>query len=199
MKTINIKWRKYGTNVTLARPGRPSKMDDKTRRKAVRDVAKSPTATLRERQEFLSMSMRDYGVGWQDRGPIVQRKTPMSGSILQKDIWNLPKNVWGKCVMMKPRLNFLDIIPEAIFVAKTTLHITKSTPLEAWWWPRPALFLFSWNWGLGQGWREDYVPNTNQCWHKTFGLLLESWKWRGTLSTTMTQILTQHDNDSTKQ
>lgn len=32
VKTVIIKWRKYGTTVTLPRTGRPTKVDEKTRR-----------------------------------------------------------------------------------------------------------------------------------------------------------------------
>ncbi|XP_077348675.1 ubiquitin carboxyl-terminal hydrolase 14 isoform X1 [Lithobates pipiens] len=53
VKTIVIKWRKYGTTVTLPRTGRPPKIDEKTRRKLVREAAKRPTATLKEPQEYL--------------------------------------------------------------------------------------------------------------------------------------------------
>ncbi|KAI3360768.1 hypothetical protein L3Q82_013010 [Scortum barcoo] len=48
VKTVIIKWRKYGTTVTLPRTGRPSKIDDKTRRKLVREAAKRPTVQHNE-------------------------------------------------------------------------------------------------------------------------------------------------------
>ena len=54
VKTVIIKWRKYGTTETLPRTGRPSKIDEKTRRKLVREASKRPTATLKELQEFLA-------------------------------------------------------------------------------------------------------------------------------------------------
>ncbi len=54
MKTVSIKWRKYSSTVILPRTGRPSKIDEKVRRKLVREAAKSPTATLKELQEFLA-------------------------------------------------------------------------------------------------------------------------------------------------
>lgn len=54
VKTVIIKWRKYGATVILPRIGCPSKIDEKMRRKLVREAAKRPTATLREPQEFLA-------------------------------------------------------------------------------------------------------------------------------------------------
>ncbi|KAI3373894.1 hypothetical protein L3Q82_022462, partial [Scortum barcoo] len=46
VKTVIIKWRKYGTTVTLPRTGRPSKIDDKTRRKLVREAAKTADSNI---------------------------------------------------------------------------------------------------------------------------------------------------------
>uniref|UniRef100_A0AAY5K308 Transposase Tc1-like domain-containing protein n=1 Tax=Esox lucius TaxID=8010 RepID=A0AAY5K308_ESOLU len=43
---------KYDTTGTLPRTGRPSKIDEKMRRKLVREASKRPTATLKELQEF---------------------------------------------------------------------------------------------------------------------------------------------------
>ena len=54
VKTIINKWRKYGTTVTLLRTGRPPKIDERTKRKLVREAAKRPTATLKELQQFLA-------------------------------------------------------------------------------------------------------------------------------------------------
>ncbi len=53
VKTIIIKWRKYGATVILLSTGCPSKIDEKIKRKLVREAAKRPTATLKELQEFL--------------------------------------------------------------------------------------------------------------------------------------------------
>ncbi len=54
VKTVIIKWRKYGATVILRSTGCPSKIDEKMRRKQVREAAKRPTATLKELQEFLA-------------------------------------------------------------------------------------------------------------------------------------------------
>ena len=99
VKTVIIKWRKYGTTVTLPRTGRPSKIDDKTRRKLVREAAKRPTATLKELQEFLASTgcvvhvktisrlLHMSGLwGRVARRLILQRITSKLGLILQKDI-----------------------------------------------------------------------------------------------------------------
>ncbi|XP_019732732.1 histone-lysine N-methyltransferase NSD2 [Hippocampus comes] len=53
VKTVVVKWRKYGTTVTLPRTGRPSKINEKMTRKLVREAAERPTETLKERQELL--------------------------------------------------------------------------------------------------------------------------------------------------
>uniref|UniRef100_A0AAY5KI17 Transposase Tc1-like domain-containing protein n=1 Tax=Esox lucius TaxID=8010 RepID=A0AAY5KI17_ESOLU len=42
------------TSETLPRTGCPSKIDEKMRRKLVREASKRPTATLKELQEFLA-------------------------------------------------------------------------------------------------------------------------------------------------
>uniref|UniRef100_A0A803JMT1 Transposase Tc1-like domain-containing protein n=1 Tax=Xenopus tropicalis TaxID=8364 RepID=A0A803JMT1_XENTR len=54
VKTVIINCRKYGTTVTLPRTGCPSKIDEKTRRKLVREATKRPTATLKELQQYLA-------------------------------------------------------------------------------------------------------------------------------------------------
>lgn len=54
VKTIIIKWRKYGPTVTLPRTGHPSKIVDKVRKKLVREAGKRPTLTLKKLQEFLA-------------------------------------------------------------------------------------------------------------------------------------------------
>lgn len=53
MKTAIIKWRKCITKVTLPRTGRPSKTDEETRRKLVREASERPTATVKELLGFL--------------------------------------------------------------------------------------------------------------------------------------------------
>uniref|UniRef100_A0AAY5KLD1 Transposase Tc1-like domain-containing protein n=1 Tax=Esox lucius TaxID=8010 RepID=A0AAY5KLD1_ESOLU len=53
VKTVIIELRKYGTTETLLRTGRPSKMDEKTR-KLVREASKRPKETLKELQEILA-------------------------------------------------------------------------------------------------------------------------------------------------
>ncbi|KAI3371760.1 hypothetical protein L3Q82_024309, partial [Scortum barcoo] len=65
---------------------------------------------------------------------------------------------------MKPRLNFLAIIPKSIFGTKTnTAHHQKNTKpySEAWWWQHHALglFFFSWNWGLYTTMTQSTHPN----------------------------------------
>ena len=47
VKTINKKWKAYGTTKTLPRSGRPFKLDDQARR-LIREVTKRPMTTLKE-------------------------------------------------------------------------------------------------------------------------------------------------------
>ncbi|XP_057696935.1 uncharacterized protein LOC130918837 [Corythoichthys intestinalis] len=54
VKSVLVRWRKNGTTVTLPRTGRPSKIDEKTRKELVKEAVKRPTATLKELQEFLA-------------------------------------------------------------------------------------------------------------------------------------------------
>ncbi|XP_056413529.1 hepatocyte nuclear factor 1-beta isoform X3 [Hyla sarda] len=55
VKTVIIKWKKYGTADTLTRTGLPSTIDEKTRRKLGREAFYRSTARLKELQEFLAM------------------------------------------------------------------------------------------------------------------------------------------------
>lgn len=48
MKSVIIKWRKYGTKVTLPRTGRPSRIDERMRRKLFGEASKRPTAISKE-------------------------------------------------------------------------------------------------------------------------------------------------------
>ncbi|MBN3277029.1 MYPN protein, partial [Polyodon spathula] len=53
VKTIK-KWKVYGTTKTLPRSGRPSKLDDRVRRRLIREASKRPKATLQELQAFMA-------------------------------------------------------------------------------------------------------------------------------------------------
>ena len=54
VKTIIKKWKAYGTTNTLPRSGRPSKLDDKARRRLIREATKRPMATLKELHPFMA-------------------------------------------------------------------------------------------------------------------------------------------------
>ena len=54
VKTIIKKWKVYGTTKTLPRSGRPSKLDDRARRRLIREATKRPMATLQELQAFMA-------------------------------------------------------------------------------------------------------------------------------------------------
>ncbi len=118
----------------LPSTGCPSKIDEKMRRKLVREAAKRPTATLKELQEFLAST-----------GCVVHMTT-ISHILQMSGLWGGKKNIqawldfakthykspkaYGKMCygLMKTRLNFLAIILKGMFGTKTTLHITKGTP-----------------------------------------------------------------------
>ena len=53
VKKIIRKWKVDGTIRTLPRSGRPSKLDDKTRRRLMREATKRPMSTLKELQAFM--------------------------------------------------------------------------------------------------------------------------------------------------
>uniref|UniRef100_A0AAR2JMY3 Transposase Tc1-like domain-containing protein n=1 Tax=Pygocentrus nattereri TaxID=42514 RepID=A0AAR2JMY3_PYGNA len=132
VKTVIIKWRKHGTTVTLPRTGRPSKIDDKTRRKLVREAAKRPTATLKELQEFLASTSCAVHV------TTISHLLHMSG-------------LWGRVARRKPYLSKKNIQAQLNF-AKRHLksHKCMCTVVAA---SCFGLFFFSWNWGLSQGGR----------------------------------------------
>uniref|UniRef100_A0A803KET0 Tc1-like transposase DDE domain-containing protein n=1 Tax=Xenopus tropicalis TaxID=8364 RepID=A0A803KET0_XENTR len=83
VKTVIVKWRKYGTTVTLPRTGRPSKIDEKTKRKLVREATKRPTSTLKELQEYL---------------PFLTKKNIQARVHFAKTHLKSPKSMWEKVV-----------------------------------------------------------------------------------------------------
>uniref|UniRef100_A0AAY5K3U8 Transposase Tc1-like domain-containing protein n=1 Tax=Esox lucius TaxID=8010 RepID=A0AAY5K3U8_ESOLU len=113
VKTVIIKWRKYGTTETLPRTGRPSKIDEKTRRKLVREASKRPTAILKEMQELLAstgsvlhmitISRILHMNGLWDRvarRPFLTKKNIQARLKFAKTKIKSPKSMWGKCVMV---------------------------------------------------------------------------------------------------
>jgi len=54
VKTIIKTWNANGTTKTLPKTGRPSKLDDKARRKLIREATKRPMATLKELHAFMA-------------------------------------------------------------------------------------------------------------------------------------------------
>ena len=54
VKTIIKKWKAYGTTKTLPSSGRPSKLDDQTRRRLTGEATKWPMATLKELHAFMA-------------------------------------------------------------------------------------------------------------------------------------------------
>ncbi|XP_039659923.1 protein myomaker isoform X2 [Perca fluviatilis] len=56
VKSIIKKWKVFGTTQTLPGSGRRSKLDERARRKLVREATKRPTATLKQLQEFMTKS-----------------------------------------------------------------------------------------------------------------------------------------------
>lgn len=54
IQSIIKTWKAYGTTNTLPRSGRPSKLDDRARRKLIREATKRPKATLKDLQVFMA-------------------------------------------------------------------------------------------------------------------------------------------------
>ena len=54
VKRIIKKWKVYGTTKTLPISGCPSKLDDQTRRRLIREAIKRPMATLKELHSFMA-------------------------------------------------------------------------------------------------------------------------------------------------
>uniref|UniRef100_A0AAY5L6C3 Transposase Tc1-like domain-containing protein n=1 Tax=Esox lucius TaxID=8010 RepID=A0AAY5L6C3_ESOLU len=99
VKTVIIKWRKYGTTETLPRAGHPSKIDEKTRRKLVREASKSPTAILKELQEFLASTDCVLHVTTISRilhmnGPFLTKKNIQARLKFAKTNIKSPKSTW---------------------------------------------------------------------------------------------------------
>ena len=108
MKTVIIKWRKYGTTETLPRTGHPSKINEKMRRKLVREASKRPTATLKELQEFqgstgcglhvtkISSILHMYGLWGRmaRRKPFLTKKNIQARLEFGKTKIKSPKSMW---------------------------------------------------------------------------------------------------------
>ncbi len=123
VKTVIIKWRKYGATVILTSNGCPSKIDEKMRRKLVREAAKRTTATLKELQEFLSLPK---ACGKMCHGLMKPRLKFLV--IILKGMFGTKQH---------------SALPKE--------HYTHSETW--WWQHHTSgLFFFSWNWGLSQGW-----------------------------------------------
>uniref|UniRef100_A0AAY5JXF0 Transposase Tc1-like domain-containing protein n=1 Tax=Esox lucius TaxID=8010 RepID=A0AAY5JXF0_ESOLU len=105
VKTVIIKWRKYGTTDSLPRTGHPSKMYEKTRRKPVREASKRPTATLKELQVCLAST------------GCVLHVTTIS-CILHMN------GLWGRVARRKPFLTMKNIQSRLKF-AKTNIKSPK--------------------------------------------------------------------------
>uniref|UniRef100_A0AAY5K4A2 Transposase Tc1-like domain-containing protein n=1 Tax=Esox lucius TaxID=8010 RepID=A0AAY5K4A2_ESOLU len=125
--TVIIKLRKYGTTDTSPRTGHPSKIDEKTKRKLIREASKRPTATLKELQEFMAstgcvlhvttisriLHMNGLWVGWQDGKPFLTKKNIQARLKFAKPNIKSLKACGKMCYgLMKPRFNFLAIIPK---------------------------------------------------------------------------------------
>uniref|UniRef100_A0A803K548 Transposase n=1 Tax=Xenopus tropicalis TaxID=8364 RepID=A0A803K548_XENTR len=124
-KTVIIKCRKYGTTVTLPRTGRPSKIDEKTRRKLVREATKRPTATLKELQEYLAST------GCVVHVTTIYHTLHMSG-------------LWGTVARRKPFLTKKNIQARLHF-AKTHLKSPKSMWEKVLWSDETKVELFGHN------------------------------------------------------
>uniref|UniRef100_A0AAY5KP51 Transposase Tc1-like domain-containing protein n=1 Tax=Esox lucius TaxID=8010 RepID=A0AAY5KP51_ESOLU len=101
VKTVIIKWRKYGTTETLPRTGSPSKIDEKGRRKLVREASKMPTETLKELQEYLACTCCVLHVTTISR---ILHMNGLWGRVARQNPFlpkkNLPQKHVGKCVMV---------------------------------------------------------------------------------------------------
>uniref|UniRef100_A0A803J782 RBR-type E3 ubiquitin transferase n=1 Tax=Xenopus tropicalis TaxID=8364 RepID=A0A803J782_XENTR len=163
-----IKWRKYGTTVTLPRTGHPSKIDEKTRRKLVREATKRPTATLKELQEYLASTgcvvhvttishifhMSGLWGRVARRKPFLTKKNIQARLHFAKTHLKSPKSMWEKVLWSDETMvelfghNSKKIcLAQKQYCTSPKEHHTHS---EAWWWQHLALglFFFSWNWGL---------------------------------------------------
>ncbi|XP_061673321.1 histone-lysine N-methyltransferase EHMT2 [Syngnathoides biaculeatus] len=59
VQAIVLKWKEYQTTANLPRPGRPSKLSSRTRRRLIRDAAKRPMITLDELQRSTAERSQD--------------------------------------------------------------------------------------------------------------------------------------------
>uniref|UniRef100_A0A803K8A0 Transposase Tc1-like domain-containing protein n=1 Tax=Xenopus tropicalis TaxID=8364 RepID=A0A803K8A0_XENTR len=123
-KVLDIPWNTVKT-WTLPRTGHPSKIDEKTRRKLVREATKRPTATLKELQEYLAST------GCVVHVTTISHILHMSG-------------LWGRVVRQKPFLMKKNIQARLHF-AKTHLKSPKSMWEKVLWSDETKVELFGHN------------------------------------------------------
>uniref|UniRef100_A0A803JF02 Transposase Tc1-like domain-containing protein n=1 Tax=Xenopus tropicalis TaxID=8364 RepID=A0A803JF02_XENTR len=133
---------KYGTTVTLPRTGHPSKIDEKTRRKLVREATKRPTATLKELQEYLAstgcvvhvttisciLHMSGLWGRVARRKPFLTKKNIQARLHFAKTHLKSPKSMWEKVSDETTVELFGHNSKKYMFGAKTILHVTKRIP-----------------------------------------------------------------------
>lgn len=142
----------HTTQVTLPKTRQSSEIDEKMRRKPSREAAKTPSATLKELHEFLAYTgclghataFFHFYMSEGGRTDVLERKTSKPSYILQKQTWNVSKKFGKMCYgPMKPKLNFLVIIPKMWFGANTAPSPKQyHTNMQVWWWQQQRDFFF---------------------------------------------------------
>lgn len=144
------------------------------RRTLVREAGKRPTATFNKVEElFVSAACIDNNLPHSSYVKVKKNitKIPVKSpkSMWENLLWSDENKVehFGhnskRCVWHKP---------------KTAHHQNNTIPaVKDGGRSIMLLAVFSWNWGPSQ-WGGNYkqIPNTIQCWHRTFRLLVESWR-----------------------
>uniref|UniRef100_A0A9J8BDU2 Transposase Tc1-like domain-containing protein n=1 Tax=Cyprinus carpio carpio TaxID=630221 RepID=A0A9J8BDU2_CYPCA len=124
VKNVIKKWKVFGTTQTLPESGCHSKLDERARRKLVRDATKRPTATLKQLQEFMTKSGHCVHLTTASQ---ILHKCGLYGRVARK------KPLLKKC-HVKSQLNFAKTLFEDSEADETNIELFGlNTKRYVWW------------------------------------------------------------------
>ena len=209
IKSIIRKWKKYGTTANLPRQGHAPKLTSWKSRKLIKGATKRPMVTLEELQRStaevgesvhgttISPVLHQSGLN----GRVARRKWLLkvnhkkSRLCLPQAMWETQQTCGRRCSsQMRPKLNFLASMQNAMCGGNPILPITLSTPSQQWNMVGVASCCgdasfqqVQGNWSeLRERWME---PNTGQSLKRIWCSLQKTWDWGGGSSSSRTMTL----------
>ena len=145
IKSIIRKWKEYGTTAYLPRQGRPPNLTSRTRRTFIRRATKRSMATLEELQrstakvgEYVHRTTITRVLHKSVLYGRVARRKPLlkvnhKKSRLEFATSHVEPTCGRRCSgQMRPKLNFLASMQNAMYGGNLALPITLSTPSQQW-------------------------------------------------------------------